>query len=167
MQIGIPKETKDNEFRVSLVPAGARALVESGHQVLIEDGAGTGSGILNEAYESAGAIVVRDAAAVFRRADLIMKVKEPQTQELPMFREGQVLFTFLHLAPQPDLTKGLLSSGITAVAYETIEDEGGSLPLLIPMSEVAGRMAIQIGAYYLQRPLGGRGILPGGVPGVP
>lgn len=167
MQIGIPKETKDNEYRVSLVPAGVRALVESGHQVLVEDGAGTGSGIPNEAYATAGAIVVRDAAAVFRRADLVMKVKEPQSYELPMFREGQVLFTFLHLAPQPDLTRGLLKCGVTAVAYETIVDDGGGLPLLIPMSEVAGRMAIQIGAYYLQRTLGGRGILPGGVPGVP
>jgi alanine dehydrogenase len=167
MQVGVPRETKDNEFRVSLVPAGVRVLTEAGHQVLVESEAGLGSGIENGAYESAGAVIVRDAAAIFRRADLIMKVKEPQSREMSLFRRGQVLFTFLHLAAQPDLTRSLLESGVTAVAYETIVDEGGGLPLLTPMSEVAGRMAIQVGAYYLQRPLGGRGILPGGVPGVP
>ena len=167
MQVGVPRETKDNEFRVSLVPAGVRVLTEADHQVLVESDAGLGSGIHNAAYESAGAVIVRDAAAIFRRADLIMKVKEPQPEEVSMFRRGQVLFTFLHLAPQPDLTRSLLDSGVTAVAYETIVDAEGGLPLLTPMSEVAGRMAIQIGAYYLQRTLGGRGILPGGVPGVP
>ncbi len=167
MQVGVPKETKDNEYRVSLVPAGVRALVEDGHQVLVEDGAGTGSGIDNADYQAAGGVIVKDAPAIYRRADLIMKVKEPQAHELRLFRSGQVLFTFLHLAPQPELTRSLLDSGVTAVAYETIVDAGGGLPLLTPMSEVAGRMAIQIGAYYLQRTLGGRGILPGGVPGVP
>src|SRR2546425_1072890 len=167
MQVGVPKEIKDHEYRVSMVPAGVRALVQAGHTVLVQDGAGLGSGIENAAYEAAGAVIVTDAAAVFRRADLILKVKEPQDQEMPMLRRGQILFTFLHLAPQPRLPRGLLDSGITAIAYETITDDGGSLPLLTPMSEVAGRMSIQIGAFYLQRTMGGRGILPGGVPGVP
>src|SRR5712691_11411383 len=167
MQVGVPKEIKDHEYRVSLVPAGVRALVQAGHTVLVEDGAGIGSGIDNAAYQAAGAVIVTDAPAVFRRADLILKVKEPQEQEMPMLRRGQILFTYLHLAPQPRLTRGLLDSGITAIAYETITDDGGGLPLLTPMSEVAGRMSIQVGAFYLQKTLGGRGILPGGVPGVP
>src|SRR2546426_197414 len=167
MQVGVPKEIKDHEYRVSLVPAGVRALVQAGHAVLVQEGAGLGSGIENAAYEAAGAVIVTDAAAVFRRADLILKVKEPQDQEMPMLRRGQILFTFLHLAPQPPLTRALLDSGITAIAYETITDDGGGLPLLTPMSEVAGRMSIQVGAFYLQKTLGGRGILPGGVPGVP
>ncbi len=167
MQVGVPREIKDHEYRVSMVPAGVRALVQAGHTVLVQDGAGLGSGVDNAAYEAAGAVIVTDAAAVFRRADLILKVKEPQEQEMPMLRRGQILFTYLHLAPQPRLTRGLLDSGITAIAYETITDDGGSLPLLTPMSEVAGRMSIQVGAFYLQKTLGGRGILPGGVPGVP
>jgi len=167
MQVGVPKEIKDHEYRVSMVPAGVHALVQTGHTVLVQDGAGLGSGIENAAYEAAGAVIVTDAAAVFRRADLILKVKEPQEQEMPMLRRGQILFTFLHLAPQPRLTRALLDSGITAIAYETITDDGGGLPLLTPMSEVAGRMSIQVGAFYLQKTLGGRGILPGGVPGVP
>ena len=165
MQVGVPKEIKDHEYRVSMVPAGVHALVQAGHTVLVQDGAGLGSGIENAAYEAAGAVIVTDAAAVFRRADLILKVKEPQEQEMPMLRRGQILFTFLHLAPQPRLTRALLDSGITAIAYETITDDGGGLPLLTPMSEVAGRMSIQVGAFYLQKTLGGRGILPGGVPG--
>ena len=147
MQVGVPKETKDNEYRVSLVPAGVRAIVEAGHQVLIEDGAGSGSGIDNAAYEAAGGVIVRDASAIYRRADLIMKVKEPQQQELPQFRKGQALFTFLHLAPQPDLTRQLLQAGVTSVAYETIVDAAGGLPLLTPLSEGAGRLSIQIGAF--------------------
>ena len=167
MQIGVPKEIKDNEYRVSMVPAAVRALVDAGHVVLVQDGAGAGSGIDNAAYAAAGAVVVSDAAAIFRRADLILKVKEPQEQEIPLLRRGQVLFTYLHLAPQPALTRALVRSGVTAIAYETITDAEGGLPLLTPMSEVAGRMAIQIGAFYLQRTLGGRGILLGGVPGVP
>jgi alanine dehydrogenase len=167
MQVGVLKEIKDNEFRVSMVPAGVHALVEAGHTVLVEDGAGVGSGIENASFQAAGAVIVSDAQAIFRRADLIMKVKEPQEQEIPLLRRGQVLFTYLHLAPAPKLTRGLLDSGVTAIAYETITDQDGGLPLLTPMSEVAGRMAIQVGAYYLQRTLGGRGILPGGVPGVP
>ena len=167
MQVGVPKEIKDHEYRVSMVPAGVRALVQAGHTVLVQDGAGLGSGIDNAVYEAAGAVIVTDAAAVFRRADLILKVKEPQEQEVPMLRRGQILFTYLHLAPQPRLTRSLLDSGITAIAYETITDGSGSLPLLTPMSEVAGRMSIQVGAFYLQRTLGGRGIVLGGVPGVP
>ncbi len=167
MQVGIPKEIKDHEYRVSLVPAGVGALVQAGHTVLVQDGAGLGSGVDNTAYEAAGAVIVSDAAAVFRRADLILKVKEPQEQELPMLRRGQILFTYLHLAPQPALTRALIDRGITAIAYETITDGDGNLPLLTPMSEVAGRMSIQVGAFYLQKTLGGRGILPGGVPGVP
>src|SRR5688572_491764 len=167
MQIGIPKEIKDNEYRVSMVPAGVAALVQEGHVVLVQDGAGTGSGIDNAAYAAAGAVVVSDAAAIFRRADLILKVKEPQEQELALLRRGQILFTYLHLAPQPRLTRALVDAGVTAIAYETITDSEGGLPLLTPMSEVAGRMSIQIGAFYLQRPYGGRGILLGGVPGVP
>ncbi len=167
MQVGVVKEIKDNEYRVSLVPAGARALAEAGHTVLVQDGAGLGSGIDNAAYQAAGGVIVSDAAAIFRRADLILKVKEPQESEIPQLRKGQVLFTYLHLAPAPKLTRGLLDSGVTGIAYETITDRDGSLPLLTPMSEVAGRMAIQIGAFYLQKTLGGRGILPGSVPGVP
>ncbi len=167
MQVGVPKEIKDNEYRVSMVPAGVRALVEAGHTVLVESGAGVGSGIDNAAYEAAGAVIVSDAAAIFRRADLVLKVKEPQEQEIPLLRPGQVLFTYLHLAPQPRLTRALLDAAVTAVAYETITDREGGLPLLTPMSEVAGRMSIQVGAYYQMRTLGGRGILLGGVPGVP
>ncbi len=167
MQVGVPREIKDHEYRVSLVPAGVRALVSAGHQVLVQDGAGQGSGIDNPSYEAAGAVIVTDAAAVYRRADLILKVKEPLEQEIPVLRRGQILFTYLHLAPQPRLTRALIDSGVTAVAYETITDGDGHLPLLTPMSEVAGRMSIQVGAFHLQKTLGGRGILLGGVPGVP
>src|SRR6185436_2403356 len=159
MQVGVPREIKDHEYRVSLVPAGVRALVQAGHQVLVQDGAGLGSGIDNQAFESAGAVIVTDAAAVYRRADLILKVKEPLEQEIPALRKGQVLFTYLHLAPQPRLTRALIDAGVTAIAYETITDGKGQLPLLTPMSEVAGRMSIQVGAFYLQKTLGGRGIL--------
>jgi alanine dehydrogenase len=167
VQVGVLKEIKDHEYRVSLVPAGVRALVDAGHTVLVQDGAGLGSGIENAGFEGAGGVVVSDAAAVYRRADLILKVKEPQASEIPLLRQGQILFTYLHLAPDPAQTRGLLASGVTAIAYETITDQEGGLPLLTPMSEVAGRMAIPTGAYYLQRGTGGRGILPGGVPGVP
>ena len=167
MQVGVPREIKDHEYRVSLVPAGVHALVQGGHTVLVQDGAGLGSGIDNAAYETAGAVVVADAAAVFRRADLVLKVKEPQPSEVAMLRRGQVLFTYLHLAPQPQLTRSLLEAGVIAIAYETITDAHGGLPLLTPMSEVAGRMSITVGAFYLQRTQNGRGILLGGVPGVP
>jgi alanine dehydrogenase len=144
-----------------------KALVQAGHTVLVQDGAGLGSGIENAAYQAAGAVIVTDAAAVFRRADLILKVKEPEEREVPMLRKGQILFTYLHLAPQPRLTRALIDARVTAVAYETITDSHGGLPLLTPMSEVAGRMSIQVGVFYLQKTQGGRGILLGGVPGVP
>jgi alanine dehydrogenase len=166
MVIGVPKEIKNNENRVSLVPAGASALVEEGHAVLVESGAGAGSGIADERYTEAGARVV-GVDEVFARADMIVKVKEPQPSEYKRFRRGQILFTYLHLAPLPELTRALMESGVTAIAYETVPDANGSLPLLTPMSEVAGRMSILVGAFYLQKTCGGRGILLPGVPGVP
>jgi alanine dehydrogenase len=167
MIVGVPKEIKDNESRVGMVPAGVHALVEEGHQVYVESGAGSGSGFENEDYAAAGAKIAATAAEVFARSDMIVKVKEPVGPEYSMLREGQILFTYLHLAPAPDLTKMLLSRKVTGVAYETIRLQNGSLPLLTPMSEVAGRMSIQVGAYYLQKPNGGLGELLGGVPGVP
>ncbi len=166
MIIGVPKEVKDNENRVSLVPAGARALAEEGHAVLVQREAGAGSGIRDEEYVEAGAAIV-DVSDLFSRADLIVKVKEPQPSEYRRFRNGQILFTYLHLAPLPELTQELMKSGVTAIAYETMAEASGSLPLLTPMSEVAGRMSILVGAFYLQRTWGGRGILLPGVPGVP
>ncbi len=167
MIIGLPKEIKDNESRVGLVPSGVHALVEDGHRVLVQSAAGTGSGITDEEYKAAGAEIVPAAAAVFGQADMIIKVKEPVGPEYGFLREGQLLFTYLHLAPAPELTKMLLERKVTGVAYETIRLSNGSLPLLTPMSEVAGRMSIQVGAYYLQKPNGGLGELLGGVPGVP
>jgi alanine dehydrogenase len=166
MVIGVPREIKNNENRVSLVPAGVRALSEEGHAVLVERGAGLGSGIPDERYVEAGARM-GSVDEVFSGADLIVKVKEPQPEEYARFRPNQILFTYLHLAPLPDLTRGLMKSGVTAIAYETMADASGALPLLTPMSEVAGRMSILVGAYYLQKTLGGRGILISGVPGVP
>ncbi|HEY3174394.1 MAG TPA: alanine dehydrogenase [Candidatus Polarisedimenticolia bacterium] len=166
MIVGVPKEIKDNESRISLVPAGVRALAEEGHTVLVQRGGGLGSGITDEQYEEAGARLV-GVEEVFAGADLIVKVKEPQPVEYARFRPGQMLFTYLHLAPLPELTRALMKSGVTAIAYETMADAHGSLPLLTPMSEVAGRMAILVGAFYLQRIAGGRGILLPGVPGVP
>ena len=166
MTIGVPKEIKDHETRVGLVPSGATALREAGHQVLVETLAGEGSTIADDEYVKAGATIVPSAAEVWQKADLVIKVKEPQPAEYQFFRPGLVLFTYLHLAPLPELTEQLLKSGVTGVAYETIEDPDGSLPLLTPMSEVAGRLAVQVGAQYLERPNGGRGILLGGVPGV-
>jgi len=167
MIIGLPKEIKDNENRVGLVPAGIHALVQDGHRVLVQDHAGDGSGISNEEYVAAGGEIVSSAAEIFRRADMIVKVKEPVGPEYEMLRKGQLLFTYLHLAPAPELTKMLMEKEVTGVAYETIRLANNSLPLLTPMSEVAGRMSIQVGAYYLQKPNGGRGDLLGGVPGVP
>ncbi len=167
MIIGLPKEIKDNESRVGLVPSGVHALVEDGHRVLVQSAAGTGSGITDEEYKAAGAEIVPAAAAVFGQADMIIKVKEPVGPEYGFLREGQLLFTYLHLAPAPELTKMLLERKVTGVAYETIRLSNGSLPLLTPMSEVAGRRSIQVGAYYLQKPNGGLGELLGGVPGVP
>jgi alanine dehydrogenase len=164
--IGVPRETKRDEYRVALLPVGAEELVRAGHAVLVEHGAGAGSGLPDEAYAAAGATLVPGAADVFGRADLIVKVKEPQPQELSLIRRGQTLFTYFHFAADRHLTEGFMTTGATAVAYETLRDDKGRLPLLIPMSEVAGRMSIQEGAKYLERPQMGRGILLGGVPGV-
>lgn len=166
MVIGVPKEVKDHETRVGLVPSGAVGLRENGHDVLVESHAGEGSSLSNEEYEKAGAKIVPTAADVWNKADLVIKVKEPQPSEYKYFRKGLILFTYLHLAPLPELTQAMVDSGITGVAYETILEPNGTLPLLVPMSEVAGRMAVQVGAQYLERPNGGRGVLLGGVPGV-
>jgi alanine dehydrogenase len=165
--IGIPKEVKDHEYRVGMIPAGVHALVEAGHKVLVQENAGVGSGILNESYVEAGAEIVPDAQSVYGRAEMIVKVKEPIKQEYPLLRPDQLLFTYLHLAPLPELTDALLERQVLGIAYETIEDRQGRLPLLTPMSEVAGRMAVVVGASYLQKFLGGRGTLLAGVPGVP
>ena len=166
MVIGVPKEIKDHETRVGLVPGAATALREAGHEVLVQTHAGEGSTLSDDEYTHAGATIVPFASDVWSRADLIVKVKEPQPSEYVFFRPELILFTYLHLAPLPDLTDQLLQSGVSGVAYETILEPDGSLPLLTPMSEVAGRLAVQIGAQYLERPNGGRGILLGGVPGV-
>lgn len=167
MIIGVPKEIKNNENRVAIAPAGVEALVSAGHKVVIENNAGAGSGISDEQYITAGARILPGAGEVFSAAEMIMKVKEPLPAEYDFFKEGQVLFTYLHLAPEPELTKALLKKKVVGIAYETIQPDDGSLPLLIPMSEVAGRMSIQIGAQILEKPHGGKGILLGGVPGVP
>ena len=166
MIVGVPKEIKDHETRVGCVPSMVTALHEHGHQVLVESQAGVGSSIPDAEYVEAGATVLPTAAEVWRRSDLIVKVKEPQPSEYSFFRPGLILFTYLHLAPLPELTEALLKARVSAVAYETIRERDGSLPLLTPMSEVAGRMAVQVGAQYLERPNGGRGILLGGIPGV-
>ncbi|MFM1862138.1 MAG: alanine dehydrogenase [Gemmobacter sp.] len=166
MIVGCPKEIKPQEFRVGLTPAAAHELVAHGHRVLIEAGAGMGAGFADAAYEAAGAEIVATAEEVFARAEMIVKVKEPQAVERARLRAGQVLFTYLHLAPDPDQTRDLLASGVTAIAYETVTDAAGGLPLLAPMSEVAGRLAPQVGAWTLQKANGGRGVLLGGVPGV-
>jgi alanine dehydrogenase len=167
MLIGVPREIKDSENRVALTPAGAEELTRRGHQVLVEAGAGSGSGILDEEYEIAGAQVVSDNASLIRTVDMVVKVKEPLPSEYELLRPGQILFTYLHLATEPDLAGALIERGVTAIAYETIQLADGSLPLLKPMSEVAGRMAVQVGAQYLEKTYGGRGVLLGGVPGVP
>jgi alanine dehydrogenase len=166
MQIGIPKEVKDNEYRVALPPGGVGELVRHGHQVMVETQAGAGSGFTDEEYTKAGAAIGHSAEEVWGRANLVVKVKEPLPGEYPYLRDDLILFTYLHLAASESLTRALLDSGVTGVAYETVEDARGHLPLLTPMSEVAGRMATQIAAHYLQKPEGGRGILMGGVPGV-
>jgi alanine dehydrogenase len=166
MLIGCPKEIKSHEYRVGLTPRAATEVIGRGHKVIIETGAGAGSGFPDEDYVATGAEVVATAAEVFARADLIVKVKEPQAVERKMLRDGQVLFTYLHLAPDPDQTRDLLASGATAIAYETVTDNRGGLPLLAPMSEVAGRLAPQSGAWALQKANGGSGVLMGGVPGV-
>jgi alanine dehydrogenase len=166
MLIGVPKEIKNHEYRVGMTPAAVREAVHNGHKVLVQSGAGLGIGCDDEAYRAAGAQIATDAASVFEAAEMIVKVKEPQPAECRMLRRGQLLFTYLHLAPDPEQTELLLKSGATAIAYETITDDRGGLPLLAPMSEVAGRMAIQVGAVALQKANGGRGVLLGGVPGV-
>jgi len=166
MIIGVPKEIKDHETRVGLVPSGVTALREAGHEVLVESHAGDGSSLTDREYLQAGAHIIESAHDVWTRADLVVKVKEPQPAEYDFFRPGLILFTYLHLAPLPDLTDRLLQTKVNGVAYETIRETDGSLPLLTPMSEVAGRMSVQVGAQYLERPSGGRGILLGGVPGV-
>lgn len=167
MRIGTPKEIKVHEYRVGMTPASVREAVLHGHEVLVQSGAGAGIGCGDATYREAGAEVVETAKEVFARAEMIVKVKEPQPAECAMLREGQVLFTYLHLAPDPVQTNLLRQSGCTAIAYETVTDDGGGLPLLAPMSEVAGRMSVQVGATCLQKAQGGRGILLGGVPGVP
>jgi len=166
MIIGVPREIKSDEYRVALIPVGAEELTRAGHQVLVQAGAGQGSGIGDEAYAKAGAEIVTDADLLWQRAQMIIKVKEPLPDEWPRLRPGQTVFTYFHFAADERLTHIVMSSGITAVAYETIRDAKGNLPLLTPMSEVAGRMSIQEGAKYLERPFQGRGILLGGVPGV-
>ena len=167
MRVGVPKEIKDHEYRVGLVPSSVAELVHHGHDVLIERGAGLGAGLEDELYIAAGARIAADAEAVFADAELIVKVKEPLPIERARLRRGQMLFTYLHLAPDPEQTRALLASGVTAIAYETVTSPSGGLPLLTPMSEIAGRLAPQVGARYLERTEGGRGVLLGGVPGVP
>ena len=165
MIIGVPKEIKDHEYRVSVTPDGVQALHHAGHQVLVEPSAGLGSGYSDEQYRQAGATMAPSKEALFKEAALIVKVKEPQLSETRLFRSGQILFTYLHLASSAELTKALLESGITAIAYETIEAKDGTLPMLKPMSEIAGKMSVQVGAHYLEATQGGRGLLLGGVPG--
>jgi len=166
MRVGLPKEVKTDEFRVGLTPGSAREYASAGHEVLVETGAGIGIGADDEAYRKAGATIVKSAVEVFGMADMIVKVKEPQPNERRMLRRGQILFTYLHLAPDPEQTKDLLNSGCTAIAYETITDANGGLPLLAPMSEVAGRLSIEAAGAALRRHAGGKGLLLGGVPGV-
>jgi alanine dehydrogenase len=166
MKVGVPTEIKTDEYRVALTPAGVRELVDRDHEVIVQAGAGLGSTIPDDEYVAQGARIAPDAQTVFEEAEMILGVKEPQPEEVEMLRPQHLLFTYLHLAPDPELTRGLAGSGATCVAYETVEDERGRLPLLAPMSEVAGKIATQAGAFFLERPLGGRGVLLGGVPGV-
>jgi alanine dehydrogenase len=166
MKVGVPTEVKTDEYRVALTPAGVRELVDAGHSVYVQSGAGEGSAITDEAYVAQGASILPDADAVFGEASMIVKVKEPQPEEIARLKPHHTLFTYLHLAADEALTRGLMESGATCIAYETVEDSRGRLPLLAPMSEVAGKIATQAGAFMLEKPLGGRGILLGGVPGV-
>jgi alanine dehydrogenase len=167
MRVGVPTEIKPDEYRVALTPAGVRELTAAGHEVTVQAGAGLGSALSDEEYVAQGATIAADAEAVFAAAELIVKVKEPQASEVALLEPRHVLFTYLHLAPEVELTRGLVESGATCIAYETITDAAGRLPLLAPMSEVAGKLASQAGAFMLERPLGGRGLLLGGVAGVP
>jgi alanine dehydrogenase len=166
MRIGVPKEIKIHEYRVGLTPESVRELTRRGHEVLVETNAGAGIGIGDEAYRTAGAAIAQSAAEIFAKSDMIVKVKEPQPSEFKLLREGQILFTYLHLAADPNQANGLIDSGATAIAYETVTDEAGGLPLLAPMSAIAGRLATQVGAHCLEKPSGGAGILLGGAPGV-
>ncbi|MEZ5922609.1 MAG: alanine dehydrogenase [Parvularculaceae bacterium] len=166
MRVGVPKEIKNNEFRVGMTPGAVREYAMHRHKVMVETEAGLGIKASDEDYKNAGATIAPDAKTVFAENDMIVKVKEPQPVEYAQLRDGQILYTYLHLAPDPEQTKGLIKSGVTGVAYETVTDDFGGLPLLAPMSEVAGRLAIQAGAYALTAPQGGRGLLMGGVPGV-
>jgi alanine dehydrogenase len=166
MIIGVPREVKSDEYRVAMIPVGVEELTRSGHHVLVQSGSGQGSGISDEMYISSGAEIIPEAKEIWKRADLIVKVKEPLPEEWPLMRSGQTVFTYFHFAADERLTHAVLQSEITAIAYETIKDQKGTLPLLTPMSEVAGRMSIQEGAKYLERPFQGRGILLGGIPGV-
>ncbi|MGH8852111.1 MAG: alanine dehydrogenase [Casimicrobiaceae bacterium] len=166
MKVGVPTEVKSDEYRVALTPAGVRELVDVGHEVYVQSGAGLGSAVSDEGYAAQGATIVPDADALFEEATLIVKVKEPQPPEVERLKPHHTLFTYLHLAADAELTRGLMASGATCIAYETVEDSRGRLPLLAPMSEVAGKIATQAGAFMLEKPLGGRGILLGGVPGV-
>ena len=166
MRVGVPKEIKNHEYRVGMTPASVAELVACGHDVLVETKAGMGIDFSDKAYEMVGATIVPTAADVFKQAEMIVKVKEPQPSEIAMLRPGHLLFTYLHLAPDPDQARGLMESGATCIAYETVTSRSGALPLLKPMSEVAGRMSVQVGAHYLEKEQGGRGVLLGGVPGV-
>jgi alanine dehydrogenase len=166
MKIGVPTEIKDDEYRVAITPAGVREMTEHGHQVLVQAGAGEGSAIADDEYRAQGAAIVDAAAGIFAEAEMVLHVKELQASEIEMLSPGQLLFTYLHLAPDPEQTKGLCASGATAIAYETVEDSHGRLPLLAPMSEIAGKIATQAGAHALEKPHSGRGILLAGVPGV-
>ncbi|EKE79842.1 alanine dehydrogenase [Idiomarina xiamenensis] len=166
MLIGVPKEIKNHEYRIGLTPAAVREYVANGHQVIVENNGGAAIGFTNDQYEEAGARIVDSAAEIFATADMIVKVKEPQPEECKQLREGQILYTYLHLAPDPKQTELLAEAGVTAIAYETVTDNRGGLPLLAPMSEVAGRMSVQAGAHYLEKAHGGSGTLLGGVPGV-
>src|SRR5512142_3518136 len=167
MRVGVPKEIKDHEDRVGLVPSSVAELVRHGHEVLIQAGAGVGAGLEDDLYVAAGGRIVPDADTIFRDAEMVVKVKEPLASERKKLRPGQVLFTYLHLAPDREQTQDLLKSGVTGIAYETVTSPHGTLPLLTPMSEIAGRLAPQVGARYLESTSGGRGVLLGGVPGVP
>jgi alanine dehydrogenase len=164
--IGIPKEIKNNEYRIAIVPSGVRALIENGHKVIIEKSAGEGSGVSDAEYMAAGSKIVPTAEGIFKEAEMIVKVKEPLAQEYKLLQKDQLLFTYLHLAPAPELTKALLEQKIIGIAYETVQLDNGSLPLLTPMSEIAGKLSVQIGAHYLENENGGSGVLLGGVPGV-
>jgi alanine dehydrogenase len=166
LRVGVPTELKTDEYRVGLTPAGCRELTKHGHEVVVQAGAGVGSSLTDDQFEAQGARIVPDAEGVFSEAELVIKVKEPQPEEVDLLRSGQVLFAYLHLAPAPELTRALQATGAICIAYETVEDEEGRLPLLAPMSEIAGKIATQAGAFMLEKPMGGRGILLGGAPGV-